>query len=33
MAGEDAHQFLSGIPGGAGNGDAGEPGRLAGGAI
>jgi hypothetical protein len=33
MAGEDAHQFLSGKTGGAGNGDTGDPGRLAGGAI
>jgi hypothetical protein len=33
MAGKDAHQFLAGEPGGAGDGDAGEPGRLAGGAV
>ena len=33
MTGKDTHQFLSGVPGGAGNGHTSEPGRLAGGAI
>jgi hypothetical protein len=33
MAGQDADQFLPRKPGGAGNGDAGEPGGLAGGTV